>query len=137
VRPSAVESAALLDHAREQGWWFRAKEDIVRDFVRPYLQPRAAVLILGSGEGSTVERVRQLAPDCAIAGLDIDPEAIACAGSAIRAGHTGWPTWTRIRSPGPRAPPWCSRSTFSSISLTTTAWWLASPAVCGREASSS
>jgi 2-polyprenyl-3-methyl-5-hydroxy-6-metoxy-1,4-benzoquinol methylase len=75
--PTAAESQALLGHAREQGWWFRAKEDIVRDFVRPYLRPRSAVLILGAGEGGTVERVREIAPDCSITGLDIDSAAVA------------------------------------------------------------
>jgi len=77
ARPTAAESQALLGHANEQGWWFRAKEDMVRDFVRPYLAPRANVLILGTGEGSTVSRVRQVAPECSIQGLDIDPEAVA------------------------------------------------------------
>jgi SAM-dependent methyltransferase len=77
ARPTAAESQALLGHAVEQGWWFRAKEDIVRDFVRPYLTPRSTVLILGTGEGSTVDRVRQVAAECSIVGLDIDPEAVA------------------------------------------------------------
>jgi SAM-dependent methyltransferase len=77
ARPTAAESQALLGHAQEQGWWFRAKEDIVRDFVRPHVGPRSAVLILGSGEGSTIERVREIAPECSIHGLDIDPEAVA------------------------------------------------------------
>jgi len=77
ARPTAAESQALLGPAQEQGWWFRAKEDIVRDFVRPDVGPRSAVLILGSGEGSTIERVREIAPECSIHGLDIDPEALA------------------------------------------------------------
>jgi SAM-dependent methyltransferase len=77
ARPTAAESEALLGHAEEQGWWFRAKEDIVRDFVRPHLPGRGAVLVLGSGEGSTVARVRQVAPEASIVGLDIDPAAVA------------------------------------------------------------
>src|SRR6185436_6177026 len=74
--PSALESRALLHHVAQEGWWFRAKEDIVASLVRPYLRNDSAVLVLGSGGGTTVRRLRRRAPGCRVLGLDLDPSAV-------------------------------------------------------------
>jgi SAM-dependent methyltransferase len=81
TRPTAAESEALLRQAGREGWWFRAKEDIVEKFLRPHLRPDAAVLLLGCGAGSTVRRLRRRAPTCSIVGLDLDPNAVAACAS--------------------------------------------------------
>ena len=75
--PSQRESQALLSHSMAEGWWFRAKEDIVKEMLRPYLRQDSAVLVVGTGNGSTVRRLRQLAADCSIVGWDIDASAVA------------------------------------------------------------
>jgi SAM-dependent methyltransferase len=77
ARPTALESRALLSHAEDEGWWFRAKEDIVQDLLAPHLSDRCSVLLLGGGSGGTARRLRRRAPGCTIVGLDIDPEAVA------------------------------------------------------------
>jgi SAM-dependent methyltransferase len=86
TRPSPQESRALLGHADETGWWFRAKEDIVRDFVRAFLREDSSVVVLGSGSGETVRRLRQIAPRCRVVGLDIDPAAVALCAARDPAG---------------------------------------------------
>jgi SAM-dependent methyltransferase len=76
VRPTQTESAALLAHAAAEGYWFRAKEDIVRGYLRPHVAGDARVVVLGVGNGATVARIRRLAPGCAVEGLDVDPAAL-------------------------------------------------------------
>ncbi len=68
---------ALLRHGAAEGWWFRAKEEIVKSLVRSSLRPDSVVCLLGLGSGGTIRRLRQLAPDCTISGLDLDPESVA------------------------------------------------------------
>lgn len=76
TKPSEKESRALLGHTNTEGFWFRAKEAIVQDFVSPYLERDSRVLILGAGNGATSSRLRELHPNCWIVGVDIDPAAI-------------------------------------------------------------
>jgi SAM-dependent methyltransferase len=66
-----------MSHAESESWWFRAKEDIVKDFIAPYLHDSSRSVILGLGNGSTIRRLRQIAPGCSISGLDLDPVAVA------------------------------------------------------------
>lgn len=75
--PTTEESRALLAHAEQEGWWFRAKEDIVASFLAPRLAPDCRALVIGVGSGGTIRRIRQMAPRARVTGLDIDPEAIA------------------------------------------------------------
>jgi SAM-dependent methyltransferase len=75
--PTADESRALLAHAGDEGWWFRAKEDIVAGMIAPYVGPDCRVLVIGIGSGGTVRRVRALAPHAVLQGIDIDPQAVA------------------------------------------------------------
>lgn len=70
------ESEALLAHTADEGFWFRAKEDIVGNALAFYVRPDSTVLVLGVGNGLTVRRLRQRAPDCAVTGLDADAAAI-------------------------------------------------------------
>jgi SAM-dependent methyltransferase len=74
--PTTEESRALLAHADVEGWWFRAKEDIVARMLAPHLSPHCRALILGIGSGGTVRRIRQIAPAASVTGLDIDPDAV-------------------------------------------------------------
>jgi SAM-dependent methyltransferase len=85
--PSALESRALLSHAETEGWWFRAKEDIVQSLLRPHLGERTSALILGAGGGSTAQRIRRSWPRCRVAGLDIDPGAVALCAAQDPAGQ--------------------------------------------------
>lgn len=75
--PTTDESRALLAHADEEGWWFRAKEDIVARMLRPHLTATCRALVIGIGGGGTVRRLRQMAPAGTVTGLDIDPDAVA------------------------------------------------------------
>ena len=75
--PTTEESRALLAHAGDEGWWFRAKEDIVARMLRPHVRPDWRALVIGIGGGGTIARLRGLAPRAAITGLDIDPHAVA------------------------------------------------------------
>jgi len=75
--PTTEESRALLAHAEEEGWWFRAKEDIVARLLAPHVTPAVRALVIGVGGGGTIARLRKAAPRAAITGLDIDPAAVA------------------------------------------------------------
>lgn len=75
--PTTEESRALLAHADEEGWWFRAKEDIVAAFLAPHLSPTCRTLVIGVGSGGTIRRIKRLAPRGHVTGLDIDPAAVA------------------------------------------------------------
>jgi SAM-dependent methyltransferase len=74
--PTTEESRALLAHAAREGWWFRAKEDIVASLIAPHLPPDCRALVLGIGSGGTIRRIRQLVPRATVTGLDIDPDAV-------------------------------------------------------------
>lgn len=76
ARPTQTESAALLAHAASEGYWFRAKEDIIRGYLRPHVADDARIVVLGVGNGATVARIRRCASSCAIEGLDVDPGAL-------------------------------------------------------------
>ncbi len=76
ARPTQTESAALLAHALSEGFWFRAKEEIVKGYLRPHVTIGATVVVLGVGNGATVRRIRQLAPTCSVEGVDVDPAAL-------------------------------------------------------------
>jgi SAM-dependent methyltransferase len=76
ARPTQTESAALLAHAGREGHWFRAKEDIVKGYLRPHVADDARIVVLGVGNGATVARLRRLARRCAIEGLDVDQAAL-------------------------------------------------------------
>jgi SAM-dependent methyltransferase len=86
ARPTQTESAALLAHAASEGYWFRAKEDIVAAYLRPHLTDNARVAVLGVGNGATVARIRRLARGCAVEGLDVDPAALALCAARDPAG---------------------------------------------------
>ena len=75
--PTTDESRALLAHADEEGWWFRAKEDIIARMLRPRLAADCRALVIGIGGGGTIRRLREMAPGGTVTGLDIDPEAVA------------------------------------------------------------
>lgn len=75
--PTHEESRALLAQADKEGWWFRAKEDIVAGFLAPHLAPDCRALVIGIGSGGTIARLRRLAPRATVTGVDIDPEAVA------------------------------------------------------------
>src|SRR5690606_34665171 len=47
--PTTEESRALLAHAEEEGWWFRAKEDIVARLLAPHVTPAVRALVIGVG----------------------------------------------------------------------------------------
>lgn len=74
--PTHEESRALLAHANSEGWWFRAKEDIVAELLAPHLTPDCRALVIGIGSGGTIARLRRLAPRAAVTGVDIDPAAV-------------------------------------------------------------
>lgn len=74
--PTTEESRALLAHAQAEGWWFRAKEDIVASMLARHLAPDCRAIVLGIGSGGTIQRLRRLAPQATVTGLDIDPEAV-------------------------------------------------------------
>ncbi len=74
--PTTEESRALLAHASREGWWFRAKEDIVASLLARHLPVDCRALVLGIGGGGTIRRIRQLAPRAVVTGLDIDPDAV-------------------------------------------------------------
>lgn len=75
--PTTEESRALLAHADDEGWWFRAKEDNVARMLAPHLARDCRALVLGIGGGGTVRRLRQAAPQGTVTGLDIDADAVA------------------------------------------------------------
>lgn len=74
--PTTEESLALLAHAQSEGWWFRAKEDIVAAMLAPHLPPTCRAIVVGVGSGGTIRRLRRLAPAGTVTGLDIDPDAV-------------------------------------------------------------
>ena len=78
--PTTEESRALLSHATDEGWWFRAKEDIVAGLLAPHLAADCRALVLGIGGGGTIRRIRQAAPRATVTGLDIDPDAVGLLG---------------------------------------------------------
>ena len=78
--PTTEESRAHLAHAAREGWWFRAKEDIVASLLGPHLTRSCRALVLGIGGGGTVRRIRELAPAATVTGLDIDPDAVRLLG---------------------------------------------------------
>ena len=75
--PTHEESRALLAQADKEGWWFRAKEDIVAGLLAPHLAPDCRALVIGIGSGGTIARLRRLAPRASVRGVDIDPDAVA------------------------------------------------------------
>jgi SAM-dependent methyltransferase len=74
--PTTEESQALLAHAQFEGWWFRAKEDIVAAMLAPHLPRTCRAIVVGVGSGGTIRRLRCLAPEGTVTGIDIDPDAV-------------------------------------------------------------
>jgi SAM-dependent methyltransferase len=85
--PTTEESRALLAHADDEGWWFRAKEDNVSRMLAPHLAPDCRALVLGIGSGGTIRRLRAAAPRATVTRLDIDPEAVGLLQRLDPTGH--------------------------------------------------
>lgn len=74
--PTHEESRALLAHAGDEGWWFRAKEDVVARMIAPHVATDCRALVIGIGSGGTIRRIRAMAQRATVTGLDIDPDAV-------------------------------------------------------------
>lgn len=85
-RPTRHESDALLAHGAQEGYWFRAKEDIVQGFLRGHVGDDSSVVVLAPGNGATVRRLRRLAPRCSVVGIDVDPAAVSASAAQDPAG---------------------------------------------------